>query len=121
LRDVDMREKYLPFLLMSLLAGGPSQMRAYGGDGAIQTDDSMGLDFSGPRAIYGRSNQDNAAEIRQMAAHGPSFAVARAEWDRADAAQWAAAGALELKLDAYPAAYDRYLRALAIDAANAEA
>jgi spermidine synthase len=121
LRDVDVREQYIPFLLMSLLAGGPSQMRAYGGDAALQTDDTMALEFSGPRAIYGRSNEDNAAEIRQMAAHGPSIAAARSEWDRADDAAWAAAGAMELKADAYTAAYDRYLRALKINASNAEA
>jgi spermidine synthase len=121
LRDVDVREQYIPFLLMSLLAGGPSQMRAYGGDAALQNDDTMALEFSGPRAIYGRSNEDNAAEIRQMAAHGPSIAAARSEWDRADDAAWAAAGAMELKADAYTAAYDRYLRALKINASNAEA
>jgi len=60
LRDVDVRERYVPFLLMSLLAGGPSQMQAYGGDAALQSDDAMALEFSGPRAIYGRSNADNA-------------------------------------------------------------
>jgi len=121
LRDVDVREQYLPFLLLSLIAGGPAQMRDYAGGAALQSDDRMALEFSGPRAIYGRSNEDNAAEIRQMAAHGPAVAAARAEWDRAGDAAWAAAGAMELKADAYTAAYDRFTRALTVNAANVEA
>ena len=121
LRDVDVREPYVPFLLLSLLVGGPAQMRAYAADAAVQTDDRMALEFSGPRAIYGRSSEDNAAEIRHMAADGPAIAAARGEWNRGTAAAWTAAGAMELKADAYTMAYDRYLRALALNSSNGEA
>src|SRR5262249_38527872 len=121
LRDVAVREKPLPFLLMSLLVGGPAEMRSYSDGAATQTDDRMALEFSGPRAIYGRSEEDNAVEIRALAAHGPSLAAARAEWSRATDEAWTGAGAMEMKADAYNMAYDRYLRALRTNPSNPEA
>ena len=121
LRDVAVREQYLPFLLTSLLVGGPSEMRSYSDGAVMQTDDRMALEFSGPRAIYGRSDEDNAVEIRALAAHGPPFAAARAAWHDATDEAWTAAGAMEMKADAYNAAYDRYLRALTANPSNAEA
>jgi len=121
LRDVAAGGRHLPFLLASLLVAGPSEMRAYAGTAAVQTDDRMALEFSGPRAIYGRSAEDNGAAIRALGAHGPSLAAARAEWDRATDEAWTAAGAMALKADAYDSAYDRYLRALTLNGANPEA
>src|SRR5262249_17273693 len=115
------REPYLPFLLMSLLIGGPAQMHAYSDGAVTQTDDRMALEFSGPRAIYGRSDEDNAVEIRALAANGPSLAAARAEWSRATDEGWTAAGGMEMKADAYAAAYERYRRALAANPSNPEA
>ena len=121
LSDVAISDRHMPFLLMSLLVGGSSDLRKYEDGAAVQTDDRMALEFSGPRAIYGRSGEDNAIAIRQLAEHGPSARVARAEWDRATDQSWAAAGAMEMKADAYNAAYDRYRRALGLNSANAEA
>jgi spermidine synthase len=121
LQDVGLSGRHMPFLLLSMLAGGPSELRQYGEGAAVQTDDRMALEFSAPRAIYGRSSSDNAIAIRRLAEHGPSLAAARAAWDRATDADWAAAGAMELKADAYEAASDRFLRALTLNSANAEA
>ena len=53
--------------LLSLYAGGPSELERYGGGAAIQTDDRMALEYSAPRGIYGRTANENAAAIRALA------------------------------------------------------
>lgn len=121
LQRVGVDVRHLPFLLWSQLAGGPAELRAFGGDGPLERDDRLALEFSAPRAIYGRSTVDNAATIRGLWASAPTLASARAAWSAADAAAWTAAGAMALKADAFDAAVERYLRAVALDPAQREA
>ncbi|NDH64728.1 MAG: hypothetical protein EBY18_24470, partial [Alphaproteobacteria bacterium] len=94
--DVTVSDAQMPFLLMSLLVGGPSEMQRYSSGATVQTDDRMALEFTGPRAIYGRSVADNTAEILRLADGEPSSPAARAILARATDDAWAAAGAMEI-------------------------
>ena len=61
LADVAIADRAAPFALFSLLVGGPAELQRYGSGAAIQRDDRMALEFSAPRAIYGRPTSGNAA------------------------------------------------------------
>ncbi|MGH9329754.1 MAG: spermidine synthase, partial [Vicinamibacterales bacterium] len=57
-----------PFELLSLFAGSGEDLRAFAADSAIQTDNRLALEFSAPRAIFGRSSDQNAQDLRDRAA-----------------------------------------------------
>ena len=118
LRDVAVDERAAPFALMSLFAGGPAEMARYAAGAAIQRDDRTALEFSAPRAIYGRSSTGNAATIRGLA---DSSGAAPPALRQATDVSWTVAGAMELKADAHDMAYDRFRRAVEINHRNAEA
>jgi spermidine synthase len=121
LDDVAITGSATPFALFSLLAGGPDELRRYGAGAAIQRDDLMALEFSAPRAIYGRPTAENASTIRQLAEPGAGMAAARRAFAQATDVSWAVAGAMELKADGYEVAYDRFRRAVLLNASNADA
>ncbi len=110
-----------PFALLSLLAAGPAQMAQYGDGAAIQTDDQMDLEYSAPRAIYGRSNDDNASEIRQLGGGATSVPAARLAWQQASDTDLTAAGTMSLQADGYRAAFVRFEQAVRMNSRNAEA
>jgi spermidine synthase len=115
LADVAIDPAAAPFQLLSMFAGGPREIARYGDGAPLQTDDRMALEFTGPRAIYGRSTEANAATIRELTAgaHLPP-AVARV-MNAADAKSWKARGAMDLRAQAYSAAYASLRRAVALD------
>jgi len=121
LDDVAVADRAAPFALLSLFAGGPAELKRYGGDAAIQRDDRMALEFSAPRAIYGRTTAENAVVIRALADPGRTAPAARAVLEQATDVSWAAAGAMELKADAHGIAYERFQRAVRLNSRNAEA
>ncbi len=98
------------FDVLSLYAGGPHELAVFGGDAPIQDDDRTLLEYSAPRAIYGRSDADNAQAIHRL---NPSLppAVRQAVGAARDEA-WTALGTMLLRTDAYPAAYGAFERAL---------
>jgi Flp pilus assembly protein TadD len=120
LADVAVPRDAAPFALLSMFAGGPAELTRYGGNAPIQDDDRMALEFSAPRAIYGRMTGENATAIRALAAnaHRP---VVRAAVEHASDASWAAAGAMAQKADAYSVAYENFQRAVRLNGRNAEA
>jgi spermidine synthase len=121
LDDVSIAGRAAPFALLSLLAGGPAEVRRYGADAPIQRDDLMALEFSAPRALYGRPTTDNAATIRQLVEPGGAALAARAAFAQATDVSWTVAGAMELKGDAYPRAYDHFKRAVRLNPRNVDA
>ncbi|MBI4486938.1 MAG: tetratricopeptide repeat protein, partial [Acidobacteria bacterium] len=108
-----------PFALLSLFATGPEGLQQYGNGASIQTDDRMALEFSAPRAIYGRMRNENGAEIRKLAAK--PIPVVQEAMDRATDADWIVRGNMELRGEAYVSAYDAFQRAVAINPRNAQA
>jgi spermidine synthase len=121
LDDVSIAGRAAPFALLSLLAGGPADLMRYGSDAVIQRDDRMALEFSAPRAMYGRPTTDNAAIIRQLTEPGAGLPAARAAFAQATDVSWMVAGAMQLKADAYGPAYEHFKRAVRLNPRSAEA
>jgi len=121
LKEVGVEGRSAPFALLSLLAGGPPQMKQYADAAPIQRDDRMALEFSAPRAIYGRATADNAAAIRALARPDELAAPVRARVEQADDVDWTVAGSMELKADAHDVAFDRFARAIQLNSRNAKA
>ena len=107
------------FDLLSLYAGGPRDLDRYAANAALQTDDRTALEYSAPRAIYGKTTGDNAAAIRQLGGDLP--ASVRAVVNRASDADWASRGRMELRADAHALAYDAFRRAVTLNPRNADA
>ena len=121
LSDVAIEGEAAPFAVLSLYAGGPHDLQRFGGSARIETDDRMALEFSAPRAIYGRSDANNADAIRKLAEAGGRPPAVQAALDGATAAGWASRGAMELKAEAFAAAYDAFGRSVTLDSSNAAA
>jgi spermidine synthase len=100
------------FQVLSLYAGGPAELANYADEAAIQTDDRMALEFSAPRGIYGRSGQDNSAEIRALANGATKPAPVSAVVDTATGVSWTARGLMDLKAEAFEVAYTNLRRAV---------
>jgi spermidine synthase len=119
LADVGIADGTAPFVLLSQFAGGPRELARYGNAARIQTDDHTALEYSAPRGIYGRSREDNAAAIRALGGEQP--AAVRDAFARATDAAWTSRGQMELKAQAFLAAYESFLRAAMLNSRNASA
>lgn len=104
-----------PFGLWSLFAGGPKELGRYAAATALQTDDRMALEYSGPREMDSRGAAENAAQLLQLLRpeDGPSLVHDRL--GRATAEQWRNRGAMMLKSDMHEVALEDYTRALTLD------
>src|SRR5262249_36638228 len=109
------------FQLLSLYAGGPREVQAFGDAAPVQRDDRMALEFSAPRAIYGRSTSDNTATIRALASPDRMPRPVRTIVQSATGVSWTARGLMELKAEAYAEAYDDLQRAVMLAGGNAVA
>ena len=107
-----------PETLLTMLAAEGAGLTDYVKGAAIQRDDRMSLEFSGPRSIYGRSTHDNAARLRQLAARAPMPAIVRTAWKAPSTP--ANRGAMHLRAEAFRAAFDDFERALAHNHADGE-
>ncbi len=107
LAGVDVRN---PDSLLTLFAAGATRLKSYAGDALVQRDDGMRLEFSAPRSIYGRTANDNAATLRQMAVEGPLPGAVRAAAKLP--ATWTNRGAMHLRAEAFRTAFDDFTRAL---------
>ena len=121
LRDVGIEPAAAPFQLLSMFAGGPAALARYGSGASVQTDDRTALEFTAPASIYGRSTNANNAAIRALLDTAPLPAAVAAVMQTADAQRWTARGAMELKAEAYTAAYDSFRRAVTLDDRNGAA
>ncbi|HWW87052.1 MAG TPA: fused MFS/spermidine synthase [Vicinamibacterales bacterium] len=107
------------FELLSLYAGGPSELERYGQTSSvIQTDDRMTLEFSAPRGIYGRTSDDNSLALRALIESANLSAVIRAALNGANDRSWTAAGVMNLKAEAYRSAYEDFRRAVTLNPRN---
>lgn len=104
-----------PFALWSAYVGGPQELRDFGEGAAIQSDDRMALEFSGPRSLFTSSANGNAAHLlRLLKAHDapPSIRHARAT---ATPAEWRNRGLMLEAAHEYASAYASYRHAFAIE------
>ena len=101
-----------PFSVLTLFVGRGADLRAYVDGAALQTDDMLSLEFSAPRAIYGRFQNANVDRLRSVAGRAqlpPAVAMVRAA---ATADQWRNRAAMQMKAESPGLAYDDYLQAL---------
>jgi spermidine synthase len=121
--NADLRESLAvePFALLSLYAGGPSELKTYGEGATILTDDRMMLEFSGPGDLESDTAAANSATVSGFFDAATAPPVVRRAHEQATAAMWRDRGAMMFKSDAHGAAYDNFERALALDPADARA
>jgi len=106
----------VPFALLSLFAGGPRELGAFGGDAALQTDDFTPLEYSAPRGIYGRTREDNSATIRALNPAKPP-ALAKGIESATDR-EWTSRGNMDLRAQAFSSAYDAFREAITRNSRN---
>lgn len=118
LADVGVRS---PFAVASMFVAQGDALRAWADGAPLQTDDRSSLEFSGPRSIFGRARDDNAADLRALAASSPKPPAVAAAVTSATAADWRDRGLMYLDADANRPAYDDLLKALEMNPDDAAA
>jgi Tfp pilus assembly protein PilF len=101
-----------PFAVVSMFVAQGDALKAWTNGAPLQTDDRSRLEFSGPRSIFGTARDDNAADLRALAATSPKPVAVRAAFAAATADDWRNRGLMYLEADANRPAYDDLLRAL---------
>jgi spermidine synthase len=111
-----------PFLVSSLLIGGPRQLLPYTAAAEMLTDDRMALEFSGPRALHESSAEHNGLALGSLRSKENSDREVPAssvhEHPENAATQYQRRAAMLFKADAYESAFRDYMQALTIDPAN---
>ena len=110
-----------PFALLSSYAGGPSELAAFAGEAALQTDDRLALEFSGPWALNRADPRSNAATLRRMLDESNAPAAIEHALASAGAAAWRNRGLMMMRAGAHSAAFDDFARAATISPADREA
>jgi spermidine synthase len=118
--DLDSVRVREPFQLISMLVAEGATLTEWAGDAPVQTDNRADLEFSGPRSIFGRTREDNAALLRELGGRSRPAVVDHA-YRAASAAQWRDRGWMLMAADGFRPAYDDFARALAIDPRDASA
>lgn len=109
------------FEIHSLYAAGPAALARYGSGAAIQRDDRLSLEFSGPYALFGNGGPDVRAAVHALASDGERPAVIGRALNGARADNWRARGDMLMSAQAPAAAYESFARALALDPSDGSA
>ena len=115
LERVALRE---PFALLSLYVGGPAEMSRYAAGAAVQTDDRMALEFSGPSAVFAGVSANHANALRALLGNGQRPPAIERALTAADATQWRDRGAMMIGAEAFDSAYRDYATALGLGASD---
>ena len=101
-----------PLHVLSLLVAEDAGLRQWAAGAAIQTDDRADLEFSGPQSIVGRTRDDNATLLRELAATSTRPPAVEAAVKAASATAWRDRGWMLYRADAFRPAYDDFTRAV---------
>jgi spermidine synthase len=101
-----------PFALVSMFVAQGDALKAWANGAPLQTDDRSRLEFSGPRSIFGVARDDNAADLRALAATSSKPPAVTAAIAAATPADWRDRGLMYLQADANRPAYDDLLKSL---------
>lgn len=118
LARVDVRD---PEVLLTLFLAQGDDLRRYAAGAPVQTDAALSLEFSAPRAIYGRFQQSNVAALQAVSSASARPAAVRAADAGLTAAMRAGRGAMRLRADAANGAYDDFAAAVRTGPITAEA
>ena len=106
------------FTVASARIGGPAELAAFSGGAAVQADDTMALEYSGPRAVNSDARDRNRAALAQVRA---AVASRGADDARAPASDWRARGTMMLAAEAFDTAARDFERALTLEPSDVEA
>jgi spermidine synthase len=102
------------FGVLTLFIARGQDLQRYAAGARVQTDDRLALEYSAPRAIYGRYQTSNIDRLRATGADAASPAAIARVRASADAASWRNRAAMEMKADAPELAFQDYREALTI-------
>jgi spermidine synthase len=108
LATVSLRDQ---FSLFTLFVARGSDLQRYAGGAPIQTDDRLQLEYSAPRAIYGRFERSNVAALARAAAEAEAPAAIAQVRASADPVEYRHRGLMRLSAAAPALAYDDLLSA----------
>ena len=89
-----------PFGVLTSFVAQGRELQEYAAGAPVQRDDRLSLEYSAPRAIYGRYQSSNVDRLRATAAHAkvpPAIAAARAQ---ATAGNWRNRADMQMRADA---------------------
>lgn len=101
-----------PFALLSLVVAGPEELATFAAGAAPLDDDRLPLEFSAPREIHRRTGSANGTTLRALLGASGGPAAVRAALDGATPTDWRDRGLMLAKVDAFPRAFDDFVRAL---------
>jgi spermidine synthase len=102
------------FGVLTLFIARGGDLHRYAAGARVQTDDQLALEYSAPRAIYGRYQTSNIDHLRATAAAAALPAAIAGVRASADAASWRNRAAMQMKADAPELAFQDYGEALQI-------
>ena len=111
LADVEARD---PFSVLTLFIGRGRELQRYAAAASVQSDDRLSLEYSAPRAIYGRYQTTNVDRLRDVAVRSELPAAIASVRAHATAADWRGRAAMQMKADAPAIALLDYAEALKI-------
>jgi tetratricopeptide (TPR) repeat protein len=117
LADVEIRD---PFSLLTLFVARGESLKRYANDAVVQTDDRLSLEYSAPRAVYGRFQESNVMRLRQLARDDEPPPAVREANRTATPARWRNRGVMLLGAGAAGQAFDDFQRAADRDPHDAE-
>ena len=109
-----------PFSVLTLFVARGRDLQQYASTAPVQSDDALALEFSAPRAIYGRYRDANTGGLHQVAARAQAPSAVAALREMATAAQWRGRAAMQMEADAPDMAYQDLVQALRLAPADAE-
>ena len=109
LAEVDVRD---PFSVLTLFVARGRDLQKYAAGAPVQSDDRLALEYSAPRAIYGRFQSNNVDHLRAAAAEAQAPPAVAAQRAAATVMSWRNRAAMQMKADSPALAYQDSLEAL---------
>jgi spermidine synthase len=119
--DLAQAEVSDPFGILTLFIARGRDLRRYAAGAPVQTDDRLALEYSAPRAIYGRYQTNNVDQLRAAAAAAVLPAAIAGMRASADAASWRHRAAMQMKAGAPELAFQDFGEALRVAPEDLEA
>jgi len=110
-----------PFGILTLFVARGRDLQRFAAGAPLQTDDRLALEYSAPRAIYGRYQTSNIDHLRATAADAALPAAIAGVRASANAASWRNHAAMQMKADAPELAFQDYGEALKVAPADVDA
>ncbi|MBI2834454.1 MAG: fused MFS/spermidine synthase [Acidobacteria bacterium] len=109
-----------PLAVLSLFLAQGADLRRYLEGASLQSDSRMSLEFSAPRAIFGRSADTNVTALRALARRASRPRALDMATQAASAGDLRDRGLMQLQAEAYAVAYDDLRDALGRNPSDAQ-